>query len=95
MEVTRDVVDYLADLAKLELTGEEKKKVEENFKNMLEFFKALNQLDTASVEPMSHAMPLKNVFREDKVLPSLDRQDILSNTKYKKNGCFVVPKTLE
>jgi aspartyl-tRNA(Asn)/glutamyl-tRNA(Gln) amidotransferase subunit C len=47
------------------------------------------------MEAMSHAFPVKNVFREDVVMPSTDREIITSNAPNSKDGCFVVPRTFE
>ena len=55
----------------------------------------LNTLDTDGIEPMSHAFPVRNVFRKDEVVPSVDRELILQNAPAKKDGSFKVPKTVE
>ena len=44
---------------------------------------------------MSHAFPVKNVFREDVLKPSVDRDIITLNAPNSKDGCFKVPKTVE
>ena len=44
---------------------------------------------------MSHAFPVKNVFREDAVTNGDDREQLLSNAPEKKDGCFKVPKTFD
>lgn len=55
----------------------------------------LNELDTEDIEAMSHAFPVKNVFREDAVQPSVEREYIILNAANKKEGCFKVPKAVE
>ena len=55
----------------------------------------LNELDTTGVEPMSHVFPVNNVFREDVVTNGDDRDEILANAPAKKDGAFMVPKTVE
>ena len=54
-----------------------------------------NVLDTTNIEAMSHAFPVRNVFREDIVQPSVNREDIILNAANKKEGCFKVPKAVE
>jgi len=82
-------------LAKLELSEEEKEKAKDDMGKMLDYIDMLNQLDTSSVEPMSHIFPVNNVFREDVVVNGDDRENILSNAPEEKDGAFVVPKTVE
>ena len=55
----------------------------------------LSELDTDCVEPISHAFSDENVFREDEVQPSADRDLLLSNSKRKKDGSYMVPRTFE
>ena len=55
----------------------------------------LNELDTCGVEPLSHSFPVTNVFHEDEVAPSMDREALLANAPNQKDGCFQVPKTVE
>ena len=49
----------------------------------------------AKVEPMSHVLPLKNVFRADQVKPSLPIEKALANAPAKKGSSFSVPKVIE
>ena len=62
---------------------------------MLDYIDKLNELDTSSVEPMSHVFPVSNVFREDVVTNGDDRDNILKNAPEERDGAFVVPKTIE
>ena len=62
---------------------------------MLDYIDKLNELDTSSVEPMSHVFPVSNVFREDVVTNGDDRDNILKNAPEERDGAFVVPKTFE
>ena len=62
---------------------------------MLDYFDKLNELDTTGVEPMSHAFPVYNVFREDVVTNGDERDDMLRNAPESKEGMFKVPKTVE
>lgn len=95
MQITRELIDYVADLSRLRLTEEEKDKAEKDLGSILTYIDKLNELDTVGVEPMSHAFPVKNVFREDEVKPSEDREVLLQNAPVQQDGCFKVPKTVE
>ena len=55
-------IEYVGILAKLELSGEEKEQAKKDMESMLDYVDKLNELDTSSVEPMSHVFPVKNVF---------------------------------
>ena len=95
MEIKEDIVSYVAALAKLQLTEEEKDRAKIDLGNILGYMDTMKELDTEGIEPMSHAFPLRNVFREDEVLNGDDRENLLKNAPVKKDGCFVVPKTVE
>ncbi len=55
----------------------------------------LNKVNTDNVFPTYHVLPQKNVWREDKVEPSLLREEALSNASQQENGCFKVLKVIE
>lgn len=95
MKITRDQVEYVAKLARLELTEEEKETFTQQFDNILSYMDKLNQLDTEGIEPTSHVLPLYNVFREDEVRPSLPRDEALANAPDHKDGFFRVPRVIE
>ncbi len=95
MKITDEMIDYISQLARLELSGEEREKVKEEIGKIIDYMDSLNTLDTTDIEAMSHAFPVKNVFREDVVKPSVDRDIITLNAPNKKEGCFKVPKTVE
>lgn len=95
MAITEETITYVAALAKLELSEEEKEKAKTDLANILGYIDTMNELDTDGIEPMSHAFPMKNVFREDVVTNQEDRENLLSNAPAKKEGSFLVPKTVE
>jgi aspartyl-tRNA(Asn)/glutamyl-tRNA(Gln) amidotransferase subunit C len=87
-------VQYVAKLARLEVTAEEVAKYTQQLGNILQYVEQLNQLDTNSVEPLTHPLDVKNVFREDVVCPSLTQQEVLSNGPEVQSGHFRVPKIM-
>lgn len=95
MTITEETIKYVAALAKLNVNEEEKNKIAQELDHILDYIETMNELDTEGVEPMSHVLPLKNVFREDKVLNKPDREVLLANAPVKKEGSFVVPRTIE
>ena len=63
--------------------------------DFLEYVDRLQQVDTENVMPTAHVLPIQNVFREDVVKPSLDRDLALSNAPESEDGYFRVPKIIE
>ncbi len=93
MQITDETIEYVGILAKLELSDEEKEQAKKDMSNMLDYVGMLNELDTEGVEPMSHAFPIHNVFREDEVVNGDDRENMLLNAPEQKSGAYIVPKT--
>lgn len=90
-----ETIEYVGILAKLELSGEEKEAAKKDMGRMLDYIDQLNELDTSGVEPMSHVLPMQNVFREDVVTNGDGREDALANAPERKDDMYVVPKTFE
>ncbi len=95
MKITEETVQYVASLAKLSVSDDEKQKVAKELDRILDYIETMNGLDTEGIEPMSHVLPVKNVFREDVVTNQDNRDELLKNAPKKKDGSFVVPKTVE
>ncbi|MHB8129363.1 MAG: Asp-tRNA(Asn)/Glu-tRNA(Gln) amidotransferase subunit GatC [Mobilitalea sp.] len=95
MKITEETIKYVASLAKLNVSDEEKIKVAKDLDHILEYIETMNELDTEGVEPMSHVLPVKNVFREDVVTNQNNRDQLIKNAPKQKDGCFAVPKTVE
>lgn len=92
--ISDETIEYVGILAKLELSVEERENAKKDIGEMLDYIDKLNELDTSGVEPMSHAFPVNNVFRED--VPSEDdgREKTLANAPERGGDSFVVPKTI-
>jgi aspartyl-tRNA(Asn)/glutamyl-tRNA(Gln) amidotransferase subunit C len=87
-------VEYVAWLARLDLSEEEKERFTVQLGQVLEHAEKIKSLDTEHVEPTSHVIPMKNVMREDRVSPSLSQEEALSNAPRREGGYFVVPRIL-
>ena len=94
MPVTMDV-DKVAQLARLKFSEEEKRDLSSKLSDILSYMEQLNRLDTEDVEPTAHVLPLKNVFREDVVAPSMPQKELLANAPDQTMGHFKVPKVIE
>lgn len=85
-------VEYVAWLARLDLSEEEKERYTRQLGQVLEHAEKIKSLDTKGVEPTSHAIPLRNVIRPDEVRPGLSQEEALANAPQAEGGYFVVPK---
>lgn len=92
--ISDETIDYVGILAKLELSPEEKERAKKDMGEMLDYIDQLNELDTSSVEPMSHVFPVQNVFREDVVVNGDGSKETLANAPEEKDQGFVVPRTI-
>ena len=95
MPVSREDVEYVARLARIELTEEEKDTLTSQLSSILDHIEKLNELDIERVEPTFHVLDVTNVFREDEVRPSLPTEETLKNAPARDGDFFKVPKILE
>jgi aspartyl-tRNA(Asn)/glutamyl-tRNA(Gln) amidotransferase subunit C len=93
-KIDLDQVSHVAKLARLGLTQPQLEKLAGQLGNILSYVEKLNEMDTTGVEPMSHALPLKNVLRDDVVQPSLSIQQVLQNAPESEGRFFKVPKVI-
>lgn len=97
MKITRKDVDYVARLARLKLTDEEKEKFTLQLESIISYIDQLKELDTSDIQPTSHVLELKNAWREDNVLKSSGEllEDILKNAPDREGNFFKVKKVIE
>ena len=95
MKLTAQEVEYVAHLARLEITPQEKEKFTAQLNDILLYIDKLNELDTKGVEPMSHAIGVTNAFREDNVVESIGTEKTLANAPDERGEFFRVPKVIE
>jgi len=90
-------INYIADLARLQLTVEEKRRLGPQLRSILSYVEKISKLDTDKVSPTFQTTGLKDTVREDKVDPAhtLSQEEVLSNAPDKKDGRFKVPKIFE
>ncbi len=95
MQITKQEVEKVAKLARLELTEAEKDAFTKQLAEILTYVETLKQYDTEGVEPTATVLRQVNVFRDDDVRPSLPVERALANAPEHGDGFFVVPKILE
>lgn len=88
-------VAYVARLARLDLTDQERDTFQEQLGHVLTYVEKIRELDLSGVEPTSHAGDLRNVFRADDARPGLDPAEVMRNAPAARDGLFMVPKIIE
>ncbi|MDI6641598.1 MAG: Asp-tRNA(Asn)/Glu-tRNA(Gln) amidotransferase subunit GatC [Elusimicrobiota bacterium] len=95
MKITKKDVEYIAHLARLQLTEEEIEKFTDQLGAILEYMDKLNQLNTTDIPPTTHVMPSSNIWREDIPERYKDTDSILNNAPEKESNYFKVKKIIE
>ena len=95
MKITKQEVEHVAKLARLELSEQEKEKLTDQLSNILTYVEKLNELDTTGVEPTAHVLDINNVMRDDVAGVSLPQEKALANAPEKAAGHYKVPKIIE
>jgi aspartyl-tRNA(Asn)/glutamyl-tRNA(Gln) amidotransferase subunit C len=88
-------IDYIAKLARLELSEQERSVFTEQLGKILDYFQKLGEVDTRGVEPMAHATPLYDVLREDVAVEPLPIAAALRNAPAATENQVVVPRVVE
>lgn len=88
-------VSYVAELARLELTEEEKAIFQPQLESIVEYVDKISSVDVEGVPPMMHGRELVNVFREDVVGESLPSETALANAPARTGDEFLLPKIVE
>lgn len=95
MKITDELIDYISELSRLELSHEEKEGRKKDLTDILDYMDKLSELDTEGVAEMSHPFNEVNRFREDVVTNEDRREEMLANAPDKKGDFFKVFKTVE
>ncbi len=95
MSITKKEVQYVAGLAHLQFSDSEVDCFVDQLGRILEYFKKLQDVDTTGISPSTHAVSLKNAFREDVADKSLPENEALKNAPAPEQSYFKVPKIIE
>ena len=88
-------VAYVAELARLELTDEEKAVFQPQLENIVKYVEKISSVDVSDIPPTMHGRAIVNALREDEVRPSLDRETALANAPARTGDEFMLPKIVE
>ena len=95
MEVNDELVNNIAELARLRFEDHEKEEIKLDLQKIIAFIEKLNETDTSGVEPLLHMSDSVNVFREDEIEGSVTREEALSNAQIHDEQFFKVPKVIK
>ena len=95
MALSREEVEKVAALARLELNEDEKERFREQLSAVLNYVARLEELELEGVPPTGHAMPLQNVLREDVAKPSLAKQEVFLNAPEVAHDQFLIQAVLD
>jgi aspartyl-tRNA(Asn)/glutamyl-tRNA(Gln) amidotransferase subunit C len=95
MEITDEIVNRVAALAKLEFNAEEKEAIKHDMSRIVAFCEKLNEVDMENVEPLIFMTDEVNAFREDVAKLEITHDEALMNAPEKDSDYFKVPKFLD
>ena len=95
MTIDQETVDKIANLARLELSNDEKQEMIKDMSKILDFMAKLNEINTTGVEPLVYMTDEVNVFREDVVKQEITHREALLNAPKQDGEYFLVPKVIE
>ena len=88
-------VAYVAELARLELSDEDKAIFQPQLENIVKYVEKISSVDVSNVPPTMHGRTIVNALREDVVRPSMDRELALGNAPLRSATEFTLPKIVE
>lgn len=88
-------VRHIGRLSRLKLSDAEVERFATQLSAILDYFEQLKRIDTTTVEPTAHPLPVRNVFRDDLPTQPLGAEPILANAPRTEAGCFALPKVLD
>ena len=94
MEITDEIVDHIAHLARLQFDGEKKQAIKADLEKMIDFVDQLKAVDTEGVEPLIFMTDAINVLREDEARVTISQEEALKNAPHKDSDYIKMPKVV-
>lgn len=95
MPISREEVEHVALLSRLALDESRIEQLTAQLGSILDYIEKLSRLETQDVEPLSHPLPMSNVFRPDEPGESLKPEAALRNAPGRRRGFFEVPRIIQ
>ena len=94
MQVSKEEILHIANLASLKIEDNEVEKYLENLQEILDFAEVVNKADVENLDITIGANENKNVFRKDEVKIFEDNESLLQNAESKEQNMFKIPKVI-
>ena len=95
LRLTTEDVEHIAALARLSLSEADKERLREQLSRILDYFQALQQIDTEGVPPTAQSIDLENVMRDDEPGAPCPRNLVLANAPWEEDGLFRIKAVLD
>ena len=95
MILSREEVEHIAELARLELTDEEKSRFREQLSDILDYAARLQTIDTSRISPTASVLAERSLLREDIAVEGLSIDQVLKNAPSTGDHQFRVPPVME
>ena len=95
MSINKEEIRKMAHLARINVPQKEVEQVEKKLVGILALIEKMQEVDTGSIEPMSHALDINQPLREDKVTEEDIRDKSLSLAPHSEQSLFIVPQVIE
>ncbi len=93
--ITKEQVEHVAHLARLEVTEEEVEMFTNHLDAIIQYAEQLNELDTENIKPTTHVLDIKNVLRKDEVGETTTHEEMMKNAPDSEDGQIKVPAILD
>jgi|TARA_B100000795_G_scaffold214059_1_gene167754 aspartyl-tRNA(Asn)/glutamyl-tRNA(Gln) amidotransferase subunit C len=95
MSINKEEISKIAHLARIKVSQTEADEVEKKLDGILALIEKMQEVNTESIEPMSHALDITQPLREDEVTEKDIRDKSLSLAPHTENSLFIVPQVIE
>ncbi|MDY7011460.1 MAG: Asp-tRNA(Asn)/Glu-tRNA(Gln) amidotransferase subunit GatC [Planctomycetota bacterium] len=93
-KIDKELIRHIALLARIEMTDEQAETLGRQFTDIVAYVDKLGELDTEGVEPMAHALDVRNVLAEDTPGESLSVEQAMTNAPARDGDFYRVPKVI-
>lgn len=95
MQINREEIMHIANLASLNLAEQEIEKYTNDMQEILDFANTINNVNTEGIEETIGVNQSYNVFRKDEIKNFENRELLLQNAKQPEDGMFKIPKVIQ
>ena len=93
-KINKELIEHVAEIARLKLTGKEIEKFSKELKDIIDVFSKIDKVDTKNIETSLQPVELKNMLREDNEEKTFSQEEALSLSEHKKDGYFKGPRAV-